>query len=261
MGLKRRGPHGWLTSMMFAWLPGFAHLLLAGLASVALGANQPVTLELQPIDAPSGLTDEYRALPAGRRLPSIWASFPQPFYPPELERVGVEGEVEVEFVVNRFGYVIYAKVRRARDQRLGQSVLDALAWVRPIKGASIDPSLPGRFLMPVGFSIGPKSTTFDPAVVAQISEKSAINRNLSFSKRFDLNPSYPGAERAVTLISKGMSRLEVHDTLGDPVISQMKPPGELILGYGASMRKVELLITLEHDRVVEVQSRSPKPAP
>ncbi|HLP26426.1 MAG TPA: TonB family protein [Acidobacteriota bacterium] len=237
--------------------------LFALLPLAAFGKQlKEVPVSLQPVRTPSSLPAEYQSLPAGRRLPSVWNFFARPSYPRELERIGVEGEVKVEFVVNAHGYVVYAMILEATDQRFATSVLEALKWIRPDEKAERDPALPARFVMPVGFSIGAISDVRDQKLVAKITTLPVVSAPLSFSKPYDLNPRYPGAAAAKLAIKAGMSSMDVYDTLGRPCVTVFQPDGSAKLGFGPDMIEPEFVVSLENDRVTKTSIERPKrPAP
>lgn len=229
-------------------------------ASSTFGKLKEVPIVLMPVSSPSALPEQYRALPSGRKLPDNWHYFPRPPYPRELERLGVEGEATVEFVVNAHGYVVFAHILEATDQRFGESVLSVLGWLRPMRDTPADAMLPARFLLPIGFSIGSKSDIRDPRLVAKITTGAPLATRLSFQKPFDLNPRYPGLAAARTTIKKDMSSMEVVDTIGEPVVRISHVNGDTEFGFGPDLYYPELMVLFSKDRVKRVSEGEKAPA-
>ena len=250
--------------------PQAIHRLVCALAVLLCGAlhgtpasakPKEVPVTLTPVKSSSALPEEFRSLLEGKMLPSNWDYFPRPGYPRDYERIGVEGEATVEFVVNAHGYVVYAHILEATDQQFGQSILDALGWHRPSREKPLDPSLPARYLIPVGFSIGDHSDTRDPSLVAKITTTAPLAKPLSFTKPFDHHlPRYPGMDAARSMIKKGMSMMQVVDTIGEPIVKTMHPNGKIEYGYGPDLFYPELIVEFIEKRVVRLTKGLRNPA-
>ncbi|MBA4137321.1 MAG: hypothetical protein C0518_08410 [Opitutus sp.] len=234
----------------FRFVGALFALALSLLPATLAAKPKSVSVKLVPVRAASALPDEFTPLPLRSDYPIAWEKSLGTYFPRELEHYGIEGEVTAEFVVNPRGFVVYAKILEATDERFADSVLLMLSHLRPDPTLPRDPQLPARFIMPIGFSLRYGSALRDPDIVAKIKIQKPTKREFAFTKPFDLNPIYPGAAAAKKLLRRGMPSSDALDALGEPKVI-IEGLGGFSFGFGPDPAQPEVIVHMNRQNRVE----------
>ncbi len=230
--------------------------LLALLTALVAHAST-VDVKLTPCESPSALPAAIAAWPALEVRPAKWGYFPAPEYPPELERCGVKGTVEVEFAVNEHGWVVYAGVVKATDLRFAEAVLLTLRWFAPNlpKPATCTA---GRYRLPINFNVAADSVMRDPKITANIITQPTVSAPKPIVRAADFEPNYISLSDTQAKIAPGILVIEAFEKIGPPKMKLKNADGTVVWFYGADLGTLDTMIVLSGERVFAIQRYTDK---